>query len=310
MKDTSGLGVIKRRRKVSTTPTEGPREGHVRCLSKHGFHNVAYRDWGDREAKEKVFCVHGLTRNSHDYDALAAAMSKTRRVVCPDLPGRGRSDRLRDPEDYNIPQYNVDMTTLAARFRYREFTWIGTSLGALMGMSLAGIENSPIKRLIVNDVAPNIPYAALSRITSYMGTKPIFKDLEGVEGHLRKTLKPFAPMTDQNWKDIAVNSSILTDNGYIMHHDPAIMENFNRYWVFMHFSLWKYWEKIECPVLILRGTESDFLTRPLLDKMIEKLPHAEFIEFEGAGHTPTLNAPEQIDPILAWLEKTDPVAEL
>lgn len=281
-----------------------PTEGKVRCISRHGFHNIAYRGWGSTRSGERTLCVHGLTRNSHDFDALARQLSPHSHVICADLAGRGGSDWLSDPADYNLLQYNMDMTTLAASFGHEGYNWIGTSLGGLIGMSLAGMENSPIRRLVLNDIAPEIPYSALRRITSYAGQQRVFETLDEVEAHLRETLSPFAPMTDEDWERMARHSSFKVEDGFHTHHDPGIMQNFRRYFMFMHFHLWKFWDKITCPVLILRGTESDFLTADLLDKMIRRLPHAELIEFEGVGHTPTLNAPEQIDPVVDWLTST------
>ena len=281
------------------------RRGSVRCISRHGFHDVAYRDWGAIDAKDRALCVHGLTRNARDFDVFAARLAATHRVVCPDLAGRGDSDWLSDKSDYHLLQYNMDMTVLAAKTGLDGFDWIGTSLGGLMGIALAGIPNSPIRRLVVNDVAPEIPFPALRRITSYTGSTSIYRDLGAVERHLRETLAPFGPMTDADWARMARTSALKAEGGYIMHHDPGILQNFNRYAIFMHFSLWRYWERITCPVLILRGTESDFLTEGLLARMLDRLPTADVIEFRGVGHTPTLNAPGQIDPVLEWLTKTE-----
>lgn len=281
-----------------------PRDCRARSIGRHGYHQIAYRDWGDRDAGETVFCVHGLTRNSRDFDPLARVLARDRRVICPDLVGRGGSDWLADPADYHLLQYNLDFTVLEARIGAERFDWIGSSLGALMGMSLAGLPNAPIRRLVVNDIAPEVPFAALRRVTSYMGEKDLFPDLAAVEAHLRETLAPFGPMTDADWRRMAETSSVATEEGYRMAYDPGILQNFRRYWLIVHFNLWRYWEKIACPVLILRGTESDFLTQPLLDRMLRLLPHAEVIEFEGVGHTPTLNAPEQINPVLEWFGRT------
>lgn len=301
MKDTGHTGKMS---KEITDMNPDVRSGKIRCISPHGFHDMAYRDWGDPNAASRVVCVHGLTRNAHDFDPLAARLAKESRVICADLAGRGNSDWLDDPTNYNLMQYNMDMTVLTSHFGHDSVDWIGTSLGGLIGISLAGMNNSPIRRLIVNDIAPEIPYAALRRITSYAGQQQVFDTLEDFEAHLRDTLKPFAPMTDADWSSMARNSSVPTTQGYRAHHDPRIMQNFRNYFFFMHFNLWKFWEKITCPVLILRGADSDFLPRTLLDKMIKRLPHAEFLEFEGVGHTPTLNANEQIEPIATWLART------
>ena len=278
-----------------------PRAGTVRSLSHHGHHRIAYRDWGEPSAP-CVFCVHGLTRNSHDFDPLARALAPSRRVVCPDLAGRGQSDWLVNPADYHLLQYNVDAIVLAARIGAERYDWIGNSLGGLMGISLAGVANSPIRRLVVNDIAPEVPTPALLRVTRYM-TGGAFPDLAAVEAHLRATLAPFGPMTDADWRHMAKTSSVRRGDGYHLAFDPAILQNFRRYWLLVHFNLWRYWDRIACPVLILRGTESDFLTPRLLERMLQRLPHAEVLEFSGVGHTPTLNAPEQIEPVLEWLAR-------
>lgn len=289
---------------VNSKDQQAPRTGKVRCISQHGFHQVAYGDWGDLHDDSLLMCVHGLTRNGHDFDAFAQRWQDKSRVVCPDLPGRGDSDWLNDPSDYHLLQYNMDMTVVAARFGYETYDWLGTSLGGLIGISLAGLDNSPIRRLILNDIGPEIPFSALRRITSYAGQQNTFPSVSDVEIHLRETLSPFGPMTDENWAQMAKTSSFETSDGFVLHHDPDIMQNFRRYFMFMHFNLWKFWDRIRCPVLILRGEDSDFFTAGLLEKMIDRLPHAEAIEFEGVGHTPTLNAPSQIDPILDWLSRT------
>ena len=116
------------------------------------------------------------------------------------------------------------------------------------------------------------------------------------------TFAPFGPMTDADWRRMAETSSMATDKGYRLAYDPGIAQNFRRYWLLINANLWRYWDRITCPVLILRGSESDFLTTPLLERMVRRLPHAEVVEFDGVGHTPTLNAPEQIKPVVRWLE--------
>ncbi len=290
----------------SAVISEEPEEDWVQSIGRHGYHRIVYRDWGDPAAPETIFCVHGLTRNSRDFDPLARVLATNRRVICPDLAGRGRSDWLADPADYHLQQYNLDLTVLAARIAAKSFDWIGNSLGALIGISLAGAENSPVRRLVINDIAPEVPFAALSRVTRYMGESYCFETLDAVEAHLRQTLSPFGPMTDADWRRMARNSAVASGDGYSLAFDPEICQNFRRYWLLVHFNLWRYWENITCPVLILRGTESDFLTKPLLDKMLRRLPHAEMIEFEGVGHTPTLNAPEQIEPVVSWFEANLP----
>ena len=278
-----------------------PGDATVRSIGRHGYHRIAYREWGD-PAAPVVFCVHGPSRNSHDFDPLARVLAASRRVICPDIVGRGRSDWLADPSDYHLIQYNLDMTVLAARVGAESFDWIGTSLGRLMGIVLAGVPNSPIRRLVINDIAPEVPTAALQRLALYLGADRRFLDLEAVEAHLRETLAPFGPMTAADWRRMAETSSVKTDKGYRLAYDPGIAQNFRRFWLPIHANLWRYWDQITCPVLIFRGAESDFLTPLLLERMLRRLPHAEVLEFDGVGHTPTLNAAEQIDPVMQWLD--------
>jgi pimeloyl-ACP methyl ester carboxylesterase len=172
-----------------------------------------------------------------------------------------------------------------------------------MGIILASMDRSPIRRLVINDIAPEIPMVALQRLSQYLGENPLFEDLEQVEAYIREKYASFKPMNDANWKAMAENSALKSDAGYRLTYDPAIAENYRRYWLLMHFNVWNYWKRLTCPVLVIRGTESDFLTDPLVEKMKRTLPHAEFIEFTGVGHTPTLNSKEQIDPIREWLNR-------
>lgn len=283
------------------------RTGTATCIDAKGFHNVAYQDWGDIDSEETLFCLHGLTRNSHDFDALANKLSKNRRVICPDTVGRGESDWLIDHEGYQIQQYNMDFTVLAAHLNQEKFDILGTSLGGMQGMILAAMKNSPVQRLIINDIAPEVPHTAMSRLGDYLHLDPFFNTYEEVEAHLRKTLAPFAPMTDEDWQHMAKTSCRKDDKGFRLAFDPDISNTYGRrYWYMMYFNLWKYWCRIKCPVLILRGMESDFLNESLLQRMTNKLPHADVIEFANTGHTPTLNSPEQINPILDWLDNTKP----
>lgn len=284
------------------------RSGSVMSINSRSFHRIAYQDWGEEDSADTIFCLHGLTRNSHDFDAIARRMAETRRVICPDMAGRGKSDWLPDHQDYQIPQYNVDLMMTRASVGCPRFDILGTSLGGMMGMILAAMRNTQVRRLIINDVAPEAPHTAMARLSRYLHLDPVFDSLNDLEQHLRETLAPFHPMTDRDWKNTARTSSRKVKGGYKLAFDPDISNTYQRkYWYMMYFNLWKYWVRIRCPVLILRGRESDFLTEHLLDRMLKKLPHAEVIEFDRAGHTPTLNAPEQIDPVLAWLERTPAV---
>ncbi|MCU0775635.1 MAG: alpha/beta hydrolase, partial [Ideonella sp.] len=151
------------------TAAAEPRLHHVQCLDPRGLHRMAYWEWGDPANDRVLVCVHGLSRQGRDFDVLARAMSDRYRVVCPDVVGRGESDRLADPMGYAVPTYVADMVTLLARLNARTLHWVGTSMGGLIGLGVASLANTPVERLVLNDVGPKIEAGALQRIGSYLG---------------------------------------------------------------------------------------------------------------------------------------------
>src|SRR5512145_2353603 len=157
------------------------REGKVKCLSAAGFHHMAYVEWGDAANPKVLVCVHGLTRSGRDFDFLAQALADDYRVVCPDVVGRGRSDWLRNKSLYALPQYCADMTALLARLGVETVDWFGTSMGGLIGMALACQPETPIARLVLNDVGPVITASSLERIGTYLGAAPRFDSIEQAE---------------------------------------------------------------------------------------------------------------------------------
>ena len=144
------------------------RQLRVQCVSPAGLHRMAYTEWGGRDNPRVLVCVHGLTRNGRDFDMLAQALAADFRVVCPDVVGRGRSGRLRDPSGYAIPQYVADMVTLIARLDVDSVDWLGTSMGGMIGMALAAQDDTPVRRLVLNDVGPVITSESLERIATYV----------------------------------------------------------------------------------------------------------------------------------------------
>jgi len=300
-----------KKNKVDPSILKQPNLEVANSISSKGFHKLFFREWesdindDDTALLPSVICLHGLTRNSRDFDTFARDLSKKRRVICPDTVGRGHSDWLRDKADYNLSQYNLDVAVIAAKAGIvRDYDLVGTSLGGLMGIILASMDRSPIRRLVVNDIAPEIPMGALQRLSHYLGEDPTFSTIEEVDDYIRVQYAPFGPMSDDDWREMANYSSFKTELGYKLAYDATISKNYERYWMLTYFNIWDYWKQITCPVLVIRGTDSDFLTEELMEKMKDTLPHAEFIEFEGVGHTPTLKSKEQIDPIKEWLNKT------
>jgi pimeloyl-ACP methyl ester carboxylesterase len=275
-------------------------------ISKLHFHRIAYVEWGDPQSKRLVVCVHGLSRQGRDFDALAQALAaRGYRVVCPDLVGRGKSGRLSDPDDYALPQYAVDMTMLLARLGAEEVDWVGTSLGGLIGMVLAGMPNSPIRRLVVNDIGPFLPWAALRRIGDVIRSAPRdFPDLASAEAFFRTALDTFGALTDADWRHLTIHSLIKGPDGrYHMHFDPGIAEAFRPGRVY-NVSMWGYWDAIHCPTLVLRGAKSDLLLPETTAEMAQRGPRAEIVEIEGCGHAPALMDETQIRIVTDWFERT------
>ncbi|NTV12003.1 MAG: alpha/beta fold hydrolase, partial [Zoogloea sp.] len=180
-----------------------PRLRHVQCLGPNGLHRMAYAEWGDPDNPRVLVCVHGLTRNGRDFDYLARALSGRYRVVCPDVVGRGRSDWLAEKGDYQFPTYVADMVTLLARLDVESVHWVGTSMGGIIGMLLSALPNTPVSRLVLNDVGPVITVNSLRRIGEYVGNAPGFASIQEAEQYIRAVSEPFGPLSDEHWRHLA-----------------------------------------------------------------------------------------------------------
>jgi pimeloyl-ACP methyl ester carboxylesterase len=295
-------GAPRRGRAAKPAPAEF-RRGDFLSISKQHFHRVAYTEWGDPKSARVLICVHGLSRQGRDFDFLAADLAaRGYRVVCPDLVGRGRSGRLSDPEDYALPQYAVDMTMLIARLGVDEVDWVGTSLGGLVGMVLAGLPQSPIRRFVINDIGPYLPWAALRRIgDNVRAAPPDFPDLDAAEAYFRDVHAPFGDLSARAWRHLAEHSVAKGKDGRLhMLFDPGIGEAFRPGRVY-NVSMWGYWDAIRCPTLVLRGETSDLLLEETAVDMAARGPHADLIEIEGCGHAPALMDEPQIELVRDWL---------
>ena len=280
----------------------GPRSGSYLGLSAGGFHRLAYVEWGAAKPDRTALCVHGLTRSGRDFDALAGALARDGlRVACPDVVGRGRSDRLADPAGYGYPQYLADMNALIARLDAPQVDWIGTSMGGLIGMMLAAQPNTPLRRLVINDVGPFIPKAALARIGEYVGRDPRFADLAAAEAYFREIHAPFGALTDAQWRHLTEHSVTPAEGGgYRLAYDPAIALPF-RDAEPQDVDLWALWDLIAIPVLVVRGAESDLLLAETAAEMAARGPRAEVAEIPGCGHAPALMDDHQVALIRDWL---------
>lgn len=271
-----------------------PRELAVQCLSPHGLHHMAYVEWGDPGNPHVVVCVHGLTRNGRDFDFLAQALAADYRVVCPDVVGRGRSDWLPVSQAYGFPQYLADMVTLLARLNARTVDWVGTSMGGIIGMLLASQAHSPLQRLVLNDVGPQIGAAALRRIGEYVGRAPEFQTVAQAEAWLREVSADFGPLSDAQWRHLTEYSVKPKGEGFVMRYDPAIGDAFRSTPVTEDVNLWPVYDAIRCPTLVIRGAESDLLEPATVAEMTRRGPQARAVEIPLVGHAPMLMDEAQI----------------
>jgi pimeloyl-ACP methyl ester carboxylesterase len=274
---------------------EAPRRRSVQCVSPKGLHRIAYREWGDARNRDVVVCVHGLTRNGRDFDELARALCGRYRVVCPDVAGRGDSDRLADPRLYDLPQYVADMVTLIARLDVETVGWVGTSMGGLIGMALAAQSGSPIVRLVLNDVGPVIRLAALRRIATYIGNTETFPTIEAAEAHVRFTNATFGPHSGAQWRQLTEAwMKKEADGSWRPNYDPRLADAYRATLPDKDIELWPFYDAIRCPTLVLHGEQSDLLSKNTTREMAARGPKARVVEIKGVGHAPTLMHTDQI----------------
>lgn len=280
----------------------------VNCLDATGLHRMAYWEWAGPSADAPVLvCVHGLTRQGRDFDALARVMSSRYRVVCPDVAGRGQSDWLRQPGGYQIPAYVSDMVALLARLDVEQVDWVGTSMGGLIGLGMASLrghegQSGLVRRLVLNDVGPAIRFEALQRIGTYVGKAPRFTSLEEGAAYLRTISEGFGPHSDEDW--LALSEPLFREEAgpeskeWRLRYDPAIGLPFATITPEIaaagEAALWAAYDALTCPTLLISGADSDLLTTETARAMTQRGPGARLVELPGIGHAPTLIHDDQI----------------
>ncbi len=281
-------------------------EKHYTGITSQGPHRIVYNDWGPEDGFP-VICVHGLTGNGHDFDFLAEQLIKDgHRIIAVDLVGRGRSDFLKNSHDYNYAQYIQDLTALLAHLGLGDpasVDWLGVSLGGLLGIYLAGIKDTPIRRMIINDVGPEVPKAALDFIHKVIAQTYIFDTVQDLEKRMRETRGlTWGPVTDDQWKHMTDHNARALDDGRITYaYDPKISVVFENEPI-GDADLWPHWDEITCPVLLLQGKQSMILPKKIIKQMKKRGPEFDFHAFKGCGHVPSLMAPEQIAVVREWLQ--------
>ena len=289
-------------------------------------HRMAYWEWGRAEHPHWVICVHGLSRQGRDFDALARQLSKTHWVICPDIVGRGESDWLAEPGAYQLPSYVTDVVVLLRALRERrlaalgsaapaaapDLQWVGTSMGGLIGLGLGSLADEVsgvrLSKLVLNDVGPRLQPAALQRIGEYLGQPRVFESQQAAADYLWSISNGFGPHTAQEWMDLSL-PLLRRDpqsSGWILHYDPAIAAPFKRISAedaaAGELALWQAYDGLRCEVLLLRGQQSDLLDAQTAQAMVQRRPGTQMHEFAGVGHAPTLIHADQIAAVQTFLE--------
>ena len=301
-----------------------PRLKFVTCASPSGVHRMAYWEWGDSSSSKTLICVHGLTRCGRDFDELAQKLVPEYRVVAPDIVGRGRSDWLDDPSGYAVPQYVSDILTLIARLDVTEVDWLGTSMGGLIGLGLvAALAASAagrirreglglpvdsalkLRKIVLNDIGPGLERQGLARIASYVGTDVTFNTFDEAVAYVQSVSSGFGPHSQAQWNRLTRDVFVQKDGRWIRHYDlrlaQPMMQQDESALDAAEKMLWFAYDSITSPILVIRGSESDVLTRETLKDMSRRNPQTRSVEFAGVGHAPTLMIDEQIQPVVDFL---------
>ena len=276
---------------------------------------MAYWQWGHAQAEHTVVCVHGLSRQGRDFDVLAQALMAEAggniRVVCPDMVGRGQSDWLADPMGYQLPTYAADMLALLAHLKPRTLDWVGTSMGGLIGMAVcahAAAVGVTVRRLVLNDVGPVVQWDSIVRIATYLGKSMQFASLQQAADAMWAISTSFGPHTPAQWLELSrhmVKPLPEGQAGVTLHYDPAIAVPVRAMTQETaaqgEAALWQLFDSITAQTLLLRGAESDLLSRETAAQMTQRGPKARVVEFAGVGHAPTLIADDQVQAVTGFL---------
>ena len=303
---------------MNTFEMTPPQLQFVTCPHPEGEHRMAYWRWGDAQAPHVVLAVHGLTRQGRDFDRLAAALVQAGQgrvqVICPDVAGRGKSEWLPNASLYQVPQYAADMLvllrTLHATHPIETLDWVGTSMGGLIGMVIAGQPALPlpvqVRRFVINDVGPAITWRSLERMKQYVGQYGTYTDLQQVSQVLRLLFAGFGAVPDDIWQELCMHMTCpAPEGGLTLHYDPAIGQPLQALTeeaaLVAEPVMWALYDHIRAQALLIRGEDSDLLTQETAQAMTERGPRARLVQWPNVGHAPTLTEHEHIHVVTDFL---------
>lgn len=265
--------------------------------------------WESAKEKPPVLCVHGLTRNGRDFDYFASALSDSRSVYCPDMAGRGRSDWLPAGQLYTYDLYAEDVLFLLDQLGLTQVDWVGTSMGGILGMRMAGEHPQVIRKMVTNDIGAIVTLKSMQRLHDYVGRRMVQPSLAHAENYLRTVYAGFGLTEHWQWDQLLRYSFAPVEDSkrYRLLYDPqiinAIRDKDGNFILTEDVNLWPYWEKISQPTLLMRGQNSDFLSHDLAQEMVTRHPNATLQEISNCGHAPALMTDDQVSLVREWLDR-------
>ena len=265
------------------------KSGYLVCEERE----IHYTEWGESR-DEVIVAWHGLARTGRDMDDIAAHLAHRYRVVCPDTIGRGLSQWSPQPErEYCLDFYSRLAVSLVDQLGLDRFFWLGTSMGGALGIRLAaGALKGRIRRLVLNDIGPQLGAAAVERIRTYAGSPSQFDRVSELEQYFRTIYRPYGRLSDEQWRRLTESSTRRTAEGRVTpHYDPKMVLQFVHYP--RDYDQWEAYDAIDVPTLCLRGETSDLLLPETAEEMRRRGPRAVVVTIADCGHAPALNVPEQ-----------------
>lgn len=253
-----------------------------------GHHHMAYYEWGDPANEHVLLCVPGLTRNGRDFDFLASALKDHYRILAVDLIGRGKSDWMKDPALYTIEQYIHDILGLLHHLHLKQVDYLGVSLGGILGMIIAAHPHSPIKKLILDDIGPEIKQSAVAKLSGDVGANPTFATLGDLKTFLKTAYGETGHLEPYHWDHLLAHDHIrLPEGGYARAYDPMLSKSFAPMQG-QDITFWPTFQAIRVPIFVLHGEQSTVLTPDICTRMKTEQPTITIVNLPGIGHAPSL----------------------
>lgn len=320
-----------------------PQVNYIKCKNDTEEYRMSYTAWGNQEhSHTTLICVHGLNRNSRDYDYIGRHFAGLGYyVIAPDLVGRGNSDYLQYPMRYDIPTYIMDLLLLIKTLGLTNIAWLGTSLGGIVGMNIAAIMPGLLQKLILVDIGAEIESVGLARIAAYSSTRPDFETYESAKQYLIEVSSDFGDLPDEVWEYFTRNSvqknmqskyelkrdmnlmkpalnaaSVKTDGDNLApaNTEPVGTDSVetestktpdSKTPIKENMQMWAEWTKILIPVLVIRGEQSDILSVDTVNKMKQTNTNMISVEIANAGHAPFLYNQSHFDLLSNFLNVQD-----